>query len=227
MMWPVQELREKFPWILVLSNIYMASLVMYTPSSKRLEPHFMTTCVARVWNLGWAVFSGVGAWYTLQTLLIDDVFNTPSSKWLLLFVWTKPLEFIDTFLLMANQRPIPVIHWTHHVITLIYTWLTAIHQVKIIAIFAAMNYAVHAVMYLYYFLVMFDRRICRMSWIVTSLQLLQFVVAIVWTVYKSRELSPLVLCSTLAMYGYYMVAFIPYLTRRWPNGPKVDNSKNE
>ena len=61
-------------------------------------------------------------------------------------------ELFDTVFIILKKKPLIFLHWYHHVTVLLYCWNSYVTESGAGIYFAAMNYAVHAVMYTYYFL---------------------------------------------------------------------------
>ena len=74
----------------------------------------------------------------------------PVGLWVMLFIYSKVPELIDTVFIVLRKKKLIFLHWYHHVTVLLYCW----HAFSTLAgtglYFVAMNYSVHAVMYGYY-----------------------------------------------------------------------------
>jgi hypothetical protein len=95
--------------------------------------------------------------------------------WVGLFIYSKIPELIDTLFLVLQQKKVIFLHWFHHVTVLLYCWHAFHHRIATGLWFAAMNYSVHSVMYLYYFLAGFGMRhiASLFAQYITTIQLLQ------------------------------------------------------
>ena len=121
------------------------------------------------WNLCLASFSVLGALRTAPHLafsiwsmgyerfLCDPVekynwglFST--GLWVQLFIFSKPLELGDTLFIVALKRPLSFLHVYHHITVLLFCWHSYAFESPAGLFFVAMNYSVHFVMYLYFFL---------------------------------------------------------------------------
>ena len=118
------------------------------------------------WNAFLSLFSFIGMMRTVPYLLAtvmsknyDETICTspaesygmgPTGFWVMLFVFSKVPELIDTVFIVLRKKPLIFLHWYHHVTVLLYCW----HAYATLAgsglYFVAMNYSVHAVMYGYY-----------------------------------------------------------------------------
>merc|ERR1712139_66501 len=99
----------------------------------------------------------------------------------------------DTFFIVVRKKPLVFLHWYHHITVLLFCWHSYVTESPSGIYFTAMNYAVHFIMYGYYFL-MAAR--CLPKWfpagIITTAQISQMVVGVVLTIYagvlyKSRR----------------------------------------
>jgi len=222
--------QQYFPHVLFLGNLYLFSVLIYkqyffdpTLAHKPTSP--LIKNVARVWNVVWSVFSAAGFLGTFPcTCRVADA-NLPSSLWLrpcifwnFLYCWTKPLELIDTLLLMAAGRDVRLVHWSHHVITMLFTWFAARNFILPASVFSTLNFGMHAVMYGYYFLVSFAcwrRPLKRYAFVITWLQMAQFVVCL-YSLYHFYDLyTTEAFVASAAMYTYYLVLFAQLYRERF------------
>lgn len=140
------------------------------------------------WNLSLSLFSWLGACRTAPQLyhnltthaLRDNLCADPATTygsgatglWIQLFILSKFPELWDTFFLVVHKKPLLFLHWYHHLTVLLYCWHSYVTTSPSGIFFVVMNYAVHAVMYGYYFLTAVKR---RPAWfhpmVVTCLQL--------------------------------------------------------
>lgn len=207
--------------ILILSAMYTMSVILYNqyniPNTIRASPTMLQ--IGRFWNLCMCVFSSCGVFYSthlLWELTFTDKKFLNCGLFMYLYVWSKPFELIDTLIMMIKGRKIILLHWTHHVMTLLYCWYLAIRSQNIGVYFGVLNYFVHSFMYGYYFLISFNRLrpICKKySKLITTLQLSQFVGALLGTIVFYNQLTMEIFLITLFMYFYYFLIFTKfYLT---------------
>lgn len=148
----------------------------------------------RIWNLFLAIFSFMGAIRTFPHILhmiyhsgIPSIICSPPAftfghgacgLWVLLFVYSKYIELIDTAFIILRKKPLLFLHWYHHITVLLFSWDGLLREQPCGAAFAAMNFSVHAIMYYYYYLAASGR---RPAWgkLVTVLQISQMVIGIV------------------------------------------------
>ncbi|XP_078702143.1 very long chain fatty acid elongase 6-like [Branchiostoma floridae x Branchiostoma belcheri] len=101
---------------------------------------FVPPLVADVREHGfeWTLCSA--AWYR------DPVLHLWGSA----FAFSKVLEFGDTAFIILRKQKLIFLHWYHHVTVLFYVWLSYKEQLAGGRWFIALNYGVHATMYMYY-----------------------------------------------------------------------------
>lgn len=96
------------------------------------------------------------------------------SFWLYVFFLSKVYELLDTALLVLRGRPVKLLHWYHHVLTLIVCWVGNETQTTYSIYAMLSNTMVHSLMYFYYAYHSFTGK--RLWWAryLTLLQLGQF-----------------------------------------------------
>jgi elongation of very long chain fatty acids protein 6 len=188
------------------------------------------------WNLFLSCFSVVGAARTVphlyNTLQAEGFVYTVCTEpetwylrgvtgfWVSLFIFSKIPELLDTVFLVLQKKEVIFLHWFHHVTVLLYCWHAYTSNTATGLWFCALNYSVHAVMYLYYFLSITGgsfRRIARpIAPCITLVQLIQMVVGSFVTVAaglmhsadpNSCSLDPSNFRLGLAMYLSYFFLF--------------------
>ena len=153
------------------------------------------------WNLLLSVFSVIGAYKTVPALvdaLMKNGFQyttcadpslwflsekNPVGMWVTLFIYSKIPELLDTVFLVLQRKPVIFLHWFHHVTVLLYCWHAFANWTASGLWFVAMNFTVHSVMYLYYFLSIagFKSLASPLAPTITSIQLLQMIVGCIVT----------------------------------------------
>lgn len=216
-----RTMQNNMTFYMLVHQMYLFSVLFYSKEISTKTPR-IGRWPSRVWNAGWAIFSAAGFLYTWPSLswLSDDIFETCQVSearkvgttiwWLYLYVFTKPLEFVDTFLLMLRGRPVKLLHWSHHWITALYVVYATYYELAPTILFAALNYGVHACMYAYYCLVSFAPlrdTLRQYAYWITRLQMAQFVLALVslgtfWHCYTRQDVV-----ITGCMYSYYLYLF--------------------
>merc|ERR1740129_604748 len=185
------------------SSVYLVSLwagTSYMESRPALKLKVPLAC----WNLFLAVFSMIGMArtvphlflllhtygfeYTICRAAVNSYGNGPAGLWICFFIFSKYFELIDTVFLVLRKRPVNFLHWYHHCTVLVYCWHSYVFAMPTGIYFAAMNYTVHAIMYLYYFLAAVLPKPPKWATWVTTLQLAQMVGGIFVTVSHLRIL---------------------------------------
>jgi len=174
--------------------LYVASILVGR-SYMATRPAGSWRNVLAAWNLSLSLFSWLGALrtapqlyhnlatYSLRDNMCDDPAATYGSGstglWIQLFVLSKFPELLDTFFIVVHRKPLIFLHWYHHITVLLYCWHSYVTTSPSGIFFVVMNYAVHAVMYGYYFLMAVKM---RPKWfnpmVVTFLQLSQMFVGV-------------------------------------------------
>ena len=170
----------------------------------------------------------------------------PHIVWAYVFALSKYLELVDTLFLVLKHptRPIPFLHWFHHMTVLCFTWYAVYTQYAVGYCFIIMNSFIHTFMYFYYALTDLG---FRPSWakLLTIGQITQMVLGIVCNVIfakkyfegkaaaieaKAAGLKPENNClcyapeeiiySCVAMYGSYLFLFVRFFVNRYILGNK-------
>jgi len=87
---------------------------------------------------------------TVCTTPEDTWGSGPTGFWVMLFIYSKIPELLDTVFIVLRKRPLIFLHWYHHVTVLLFCWSAYSTMAASGLYFVAMNYAVHALMYGYY-----------------------------------------------------------------------------
>uniref|UniRef100_A0A7S1LK28 Elongation of fatty acids protein n=1 Tax=Alexandrium catenella TaxID=2925 RepID=A0A7S1LK28_ALECA len=238
----------------VASSCYLVGLWAGTSSMRDRKPYDLKALLA-CWNLFLTVFSFIGMVRTVPHLFLlwrefgveytvcraarTSYGNGPSGLWVLLFIYSKYFELFDTVLLIVRKRKVGFLHWYHHCSVLLYCWHAFVWEMPTGIYFVSMNYSVHAIMYLYYFLAAVRTRPPRWGLFVTVLQLAQMAFGIAITLLHldilAYETVPHCdghipnLTAALGMYASYFILFAQFLFNRYcvkregaPGVKKVD-----
>lgn len=119
-----------------------------------------------MWNLFLSVFSFIGMLRTVPHLVTnimympfeDTICTYPPNDWgvggtglwVMLFIFSKIPELIDSVFIVLRKKPLIFLHWYHHITVLLYCWHAFATEAGSGLYFVAMNYSVHAIMYGYY-----------------------------------------------------------------------------
>jgi len=211
---------ETFPHLLLISFFYSFGVQVYrknyaatiSPRSSHIE------LASKIWNFTMCVFSICGTiatWPIILQLVNGDTIQLDKT-WFLLYVFSKPLELIDTMFLILKHKPISTLHWTHHLITMLYTWYATQFDPTFFLLFCFLNYVVHSVMYGYYFIQSKNR---YFSQCVTILQMIQFVLGLIWVFVCHAKVESKIWFITLFMYSYYLVMFGLFFYQKYIHKP--------
>jgi len=192
------------------------------------------------WNLGLCIFSLVGTFRTAPHLyhnmttmsFRDNLCLDPEESWgsgstgfwVQRFILSKIPELLDTFFIVVHKKPIIFLHWYHHVTVLCFCWHSYAHEAPSGLFFVVMNYAVHGIMYGYYFLMAMK---LKPKWLnamfITTIQISQMVIGVLLTLfgfyyYKTSEGCNIQRENNIAafiMYGSYLFLFAQFFVRRY------------
>lgn len=151
-----------------------------------------------LWNLLLSTFSAMGFLRTAPALLHNLThyslrenfcFNPQqhygsgtTGMWVQLFILSKFPELIDTFFIVVHKKQLILLHWYHHISVLLYCWHSYVTMAPTGLVFCVMNYAVHSIMYFYYFLMAIHCKPTAFQAVyITVAQISQMVVGVVVT----------------------------------------------
>ena len=77
-----------------------------------------------------------------------------SGLWTVFFIFSKVPELLDTIFIVLMKADLRCLQWYHHITVLLYTWHSYATRSGAGVWFISMNYTVHAVMYLYFALML-------------------------------------------------------------------------
>ena len=129
--------------------------------------------------------------YTLPTFAhptLSLIYSSLPQK--TVFIYSKIPELLDTiFMVLRNKKNIPFLHWFHHATVLMYCWHAFHTSIAPGIWFASMNYCVHSIMYMYFFLASagFYRLVSTFAPLITFLQITQMIVGMVRSIEGDRK----------------------------------------
>ena len=206
------------------------------------------------WNLLLCVFSFMGALRTVPDLMyrlgtsetLSDTICTKSADswgsgatgfWVMLFIFSKIPELVDTAFIVLRKRPLLFLHWYHHVTVLMYCWHSYATEAPQALYFVAMNYSVHAIMYGYYCLMALKIKPPVPPVVITAAQISQMVVGVVVQVaasikylYAGAESCDVNGANVFwggLMYGSYLLLFSKFALDRYLSKPNKAAKKLE
>ncbi|KAG5509410.1 hypothetical protein JKF63_06720 [Porcisia hertigi] len=230
----VEFMFEDYFDILVYSEVLYVLVVFLGPKAMEKREPLKLRYVVAAWNLALSLFSmcgTIGAGTLLLYLLEDRgmyettcwfdkdvIYDGELAFWLFAFLLSKIPEMIDTVFLVLTKKPIIFLHWYHHLTVTIFCWYAAYTLIPSGLWFATMNYFVHSIMYLYYFLCSMGlRKVIRpIAPFITGAQLLQMIVGtaiVLYTFYygyfttRGCGVDRRTIRMGLCMYGSYFVLF--------------------
>eukprot|EP00638_Chattonella_subsalsa_P014719 CAMPEP_0117830978 /NCGR_PEP_ID=MMETSP0949-20121206/8823_1 /TAXON_ID=44440 /ORGANISM="Chattonella subsalsa, Strain CCMP2191" /LENGTH=296 /DNA_ID=CAMNT_0005672103 /DNA_START=131 /DNA_END=1021 /DNA_ORIENTATION=+ len=206
------------------------------------------------WNLGLSIFSFVGffrvAPHLLHMIINDGVHGLiccePGQKygagatgfWIQMFILSKFPELVDTVFIVLRKRKLIFLHWYHHITVLLYCWHSYVTENAAGIIFCAMNYGVHAIMYLYYCFQVFKYKPRWLKpWFITTCQTSQMFVGIAvcvtsFYIHKQNEegcgIEYQNIVAGAVMYASYFYLFVAFAIKRYlftPANGKSTKSK--
>jgi len=156
---------NNYPVVFGIVAAYLAFLVIGTKVMKNRMPFDLRMPLA-LWNAFLCVFSFIGMCRTVPFLMatvLSSPFEAtvcttpltswgtgPTGFWVMLFIFSKVPELIDTVFIVLRKKPLLFLHWYHHVSVLLFCWQAYSSTAGSGLYFVAMNYSVHALMYGYY-----------------------------------------------------------------------------
>lgn len=108
----------------------------------------------------------------------NALWNAGLSYWSFLFYLSKYVELLDTHLLLVKQKKPSYLHLYHHALTIYCAYWLQLSHTSVSFLFVSLNASVHTIMYSYYALTLLSIRF-PLKHLITTLQMLQFVVGIV------------------------------------------------
>lgn len=184
------------------------------------------------WNLFLATFSIIGAIRTVPHLLYTiydvgvqgSICTDPTNPkgysdgavglWVMLFIFSKVPELVDTFFIVARKRSLIFLHWYHHITVLLFCWQAYALTTGTGLYFVAMNYCVHGLMYWYYYRMAIGNKPKLPPVYITLAQISQMIVGVTINVlayrYKSQGLECHVhddnlLAGSLMYFSYFLL----------------------
>ena len=194
-----------------------------------------------MWNLGLSIFSGIGFLRTFPQLVhnlihytaTENLCHDPESQygsgatglWVQMFILSKIPELLDTLFIVVHKKPLIFLHWYHHISVLLYCWHAYTTKAPSGIFFATMNYAVHAIMYFYYYLMAVKRKPKWFNSIwITVAQISQMILGVIVTIMgfvlapkyeKECALKRENNLAALIMYGSYFLLFLQFFLQRY------------
>ena len=157
--------------------------------------------------------------------------------WGYIFALSKLVEFGDTFFIVLRKQPLIFLHWYHHIVTFLYTWLAYVEEAEYGKMFALLNLIVHSFMYTYYTFKAMGYRLPKwLAMTITLTQLSQMFVGtflavlIYYYVYVAKlkcHLTSLNITITTIMYISYAILFARFFIQTYLSDKPVKNIEKE
>jgi elongation of very long chain fatty acids protein 6 len=152
---------ERHWWFFTLSAVLYLPCVYIGKNYMEHRPPYNVNIHLKVWNFLMCIFSLAGTIYTIPVCVFSwysygwQSFICGADEWpyevgiagefIVVFIVSKALEFVDTLLLIVRKKPIIFLHYYHHVITFLFTWYQGVFEFHINGMgyfFSAMNFLV-------------------------------------------------------------------------------------
>jgi len=233
----VRFCQEQWAIPLVVCTAY---LVMVYVTRRTIAKHryldLADRCFA-AWNLGLSLFSCWGFWHMARSMLsltaseglqfsicspAADLLlrfqDVPTALALCLFCFSKVPELGDTVFLIVKCKKVRFLQWYHHTTVMLFCWLALATEYTPGLWFALTNYGVHAIMYMYFFLMTFPaaaRAVKPVAPLITVIQITQMVWGLVvnaiaiGTYFTSGacQIQAVTVYSAIVMYASYFYLF--------------------
>lgn len=187
----------------------------------------------------WKGFQESDKGWTLIRCDEEEVLKAGQEHWFKWFFISKFLEFIDTFFLILNRKHSSSVGWYlqvyHHSTTASIAWVAWFHNVPNAWFGLVSNTFVHIIMYFYFAVVVYDRRIRVIGHFVTYVQLIQFYCVVgsaFWVQYTTYFQGNACNDSywgrsfVTIMYASYLLFFLVFHSER-SSGMKKDSAKDK
>lgn len=222
-----------------LVTLYLAGIFGGRKLMENFKPFDLRLALA-AWNAFLCVFSFIGMCRTLPHLIglvltkpyEETVCSAaseswgagPSGLWVMLFIYSKIPELVDTIFIVLRKKPLIFLHWYHHATVLMFCWSAYSTLAGSGLYFVAMNYTVHALMYGYYCLQALN--VCPKSFPAILITLSQIAQMFIGTgvciscwyyMFSGRSCSNDIqnLYAGAIMYGSYLYLFVDFAVRRY------------
>lgn len=182
---------------------------------------------------------GIG-YFILQDILQNGFFHsicsaeTHNNPYLHLFYYINYLlkyyEFVDTYIILLRKRPVIFLHWYHHAITVILTYIQQNDETTVQWVPIFMNLVVHVAMYSYYLLSSWHIQIWWKRYL-TLFQIIQFVIDLSVCIYCTWHLgqtpevchgTQLAAYSGIGIIGSYFFLFLKFYARSYGKKTKSE-----
>jgi len=183
------------------------------------------------WNLLLCIYSGVSFVYLTphlmnrlinhgyhETICLERVSESyiymPYGRWIFIFILSKVFELGDTGFLLLRGKPVGLLHWYHHLITLILAFTQGIMMIETFEWATWMNTLIHTFMYAHYAITTYVPN-RRGNTIITSMQIAQMFHGVFFTIYHAVNCNSFIDLPGICVYGIYSVLFIGFFSNKY------------
>eukprot|EP00638_Chattonella_subsalsa_P001289 CAMPEP_0117765282 /NCGR_PEP_ID=MMETSP0947-20121206/20009_1 /TAXON_ID=44440 /ORGANISM="Chattonella subsalsa, Strain CCMP2191" /LENGTH=303 /DNA_ID=CAMNT_0005587887 /DNA_START=51 /DNA_END=962 /DNA_ORIENTATION=+ len=237
---PVAMKMKANPHIPIIISIAYLLFCYFGPKVMAKRDAFDLRTPLTLWNLFLSAFSFIGVIRVVPHMFFilkeygfyEIVCQNPRAMygcgaaglWVQLFILSKIPELFDTYFIVVRKKPLIFLHWYHHVSVLLFCWNSYVTETGMGIFFVAMNYSVHAIMYLYYALVAMKIRLKILPpWIITTAQISQMFAGITiccLSVYfmqhnECEGIQVTNLAAGAVMYGTYLALFLEFAVKKY------------
>lgn len=247
---PLHNWINLHPELPIATVILYAILIFIGKQYMKDRPAWKCPRFLAFWNLSLSIFSFIGTirvlpniFHAVSDMPTRDLFcanvavtfgSGSTGLWLSLFVMSKFPELLDTFFIVVNKKQLIFLHWYHHITVLLYSWFAYAAKSPTGAFFTGMNYAVHAMMYFYYFLTTIKMKPKSFRPIyVTTAQISQMFVGVTVslmsfyyysTVEEECTIKRRDVMASFLMYGSYLILFLQFFVGRYFEAKVISTS---
>jgi len=235
----IWDFMDSNPWVPILAvTVYGISIFLGKRYMKNRPAYDLRKLMA-AWNLFLALFSIMGftrtapqvlhnlvnySWYDNMCTDGQSLVGTGTTAyWIMIFTMSKFFELFDTFFIIVHKKKLMFLHWYHHITVLLCCWHSIVSETPTGLIFAAVNFAVHGIMYFYYFLMATKM---KPKWfnpqIITVAQISQMVVGVTVCLQAYQQVGKegcwahrQNIEGTLFMYSTYLYLFLEFFLERY------------
>ncbi|NXM63111.1 ELOV6 protein, partial [Illadopsis cleaveri] len=180
-------MEENWQKSIIYSVIYFILIFGIQHFMKERRP-FSLRAPLILWSFSLTLFSFIAAcriWKHMTFLLLTKGFKHsvccksfyvhPLSKlWIYLFAVSKLVELGDTVFIVLRKKKLIVVHWYHHLLTLITAWYGYKSMIVGMEWNAALNLVIHCFTYSYYTVTAMGIRVPRpLAMLLTTAQMVQ------------------------------------------------------
>lgn len=228
---------EEWSWLWVLVNTMYLPTIFCIQHLKIKENIYCVRFIRYLWvlwNGSLALFSMFGSYYTfygVKSILINGDcqwnqgnlawLNNEPGKWVYYLILSKMVELGDTVFLAILGKPIPFLHWYHHLLTssMCILHLNNIKPWYVVGTF--INYSIHSVMYIYYMCsaagYYWNRKWAQRITFIQTSQMVAMTGYYTYVWWRGNECYTYLLPTSVIGYMIYLVLFAYYYIERYLN----------